>query len=64
VIDFRDLDGIIEKVGGGMKPKLLACKIALLKGVRSAHIIDGRLPHSLLMEIFTDKGLGTMIIKD
>jgi len=64
VIDFRDLDGIIEKVGGGMKPKLLACKIALLNGVRSAHIIDGRLPHSLLMEIFTDKGLGTMIIKD
>jgi acetylglutamate kinase len=64
VIDFRDLDGIIKKVGGGMKPKLLACKIALLNGVRSAHIIDGRLPHSLLMEIFTDKGLGTMIIKD
>ena len=63
-IDFRDVDGIIEKVGGGMKPKLLACKIALLNGVRSAHIIDGRLPHSLLMEIFTDKGLGTMIIKD
>jgi acetylglutamate kinase len=64
VINFRELDGIIEKVGGGMKPKLLACKIALLKGVRSAHIIDGRLPHSLLMEIFTDKGLGTMIVKD
>ncbi|MBC7329612.1 acetylglutamate kinase [bacterium] len=64
VINFEDLDGIIERVGGGMKPKLLACKIALLKGVRSAHIIDGRLPHSLLMEIFTDRGLGTMIIKD
>jgi acetylglutamate kinase len=64
VINFAELDSIIEKVGGGMKPKLLACKIALLEGVRSAHIIDGRLPHSLLMEIFTDKGLGTMIVRD
>ena len=64
VINFKELDNIIEKVGGGMKPKLLACKKALLEGVRSAHIIDGRLPHSLLMEIFTDRGLGTMILRD
>ncbi|MGB9877318.1 MAG: acetylglutamate kinase [bacterium] len=63
VIRLEELEEIMEKVGGGMKPKLTACRIALLNGVGSAHIIDGRLPHSLLMEIFTDKGLGTMIVK-
>ncbi len=63
-IAFSALDAFIQKVGGGMKPKLEACKIALLSGVKSAHIIDGRLPHSLLMEIFTDEGLGTMIAKE
>lgn len=63
-IAFSALDAFIQKVGGGMKPKLEACKIALLGEVKSAHIIDGRLPHSLLMEIFTDEGLGTMIAKE
>ncbi len=64
LIKLGELEGIMGKVSGGMKPKLEACKIALTKGAKSAHIIDGRIPHSLLMEIFTDKGLGTMIIKD
>lgn len=64
LIKMSELQGIISRVEGGMKPKLEACKIALQKGAKSAHIIDGRVPHSLLMEIFTDKGLGTMIIKD
>jgi len=64
LIKFEELEGMLEKVGGGMKPKLEACKIALSKGAKSAHIIDGRIPHSLLMEIFTDKGLGTMIVKN
>jgi acetylglutamate kinase len=49
-------------ITGGMLPKVDACLEALNKGVRKAHIIDGRLPHSLLLEIFTDRGVGTMIL--
>lgn len=48
-------------IGGGMIPKVDCCLRALKGGVASAHIIDGRLPHSLLLEIFTDKGIGTMV---
>jgi len=51
--------GIIK---GGMLPKAKACIYALREGVRKAHIIDGNIPHSLLLEIFTDKGSGTQII--
>ena len=50
-----------DELAGGMLPKLEGCLTALQQGVRSAHIIDGRLEHSLLMEIFTDEGIGTMI---
>ena len=46
-----------------MFPKVEACLIALEGGVRKTHIIDGRIPHSLLLEIYTDKGIGTQIIK-
>jgi acetylglutamate kinase len=46
-----------------MFPKVEACLIALDGGVRKTHIIDGRIPHSLLLEIYTDKGIGTQIIK-
>jgi acetylglutamate kinase len=46
----------------GMIPKLSACVTALKGGVERAHIIDGRVPHSLLVETFTDKGIGTMIV--
>ncbi len=53
-------DGVIS---GGMLPKVQACIAALDGGVRKAHIIDGRLPHSLLLEIFTRKGVGTEIIQ-
>ena len=48
-------------VGGGMRPKLEACVQALAGGVRNAHIVDGRRPHSLLLELFTDKGSGTKL---
>ena len=48
-------------ITGGMLPKVSACIQALDAGVAKAHIIDGRLPHSLLLEIFTDKGIGTQI---
>jgi acetylglutamate kinase len=50
----------LEKVGGGMRPKLGACVEAIRGGVESAHIIDGSRPHSLLLELFTDAGIGTM----
>jgi len=52
-------DGIIE---GGMFPKVKCCLKALKRGVRKAHIIDGRLKHAVLLEIFTDMGIGTEII--
>lgn len=48
-------------VSGGMRPKLEACVDAVEGGVEAAHIIDGRLPHSLLLELFTDEGIGTKI---
>ncbi|MDR4506428.1 MAG: acetylglutamate kinase [Candidatus Scalindua sp.] len=51
--------GVIK---GGMLPKAKACISALTDGVGKAHIIDGNIPHSLLLEIFTDKGIGTQII--
>ena len=51
-------------IQSGMIPKVRACMNALAAGVSKTHIIDGRIPHSLLLEIFTDKGIGTEIIKD
>jgi acetylglutamate kinase len=53
----QKLDGI----AGGMRPKLQACIDAIHGGAQSAHIIDGRKPHSLLLELFTDAGIGTMV---
>ena len=51
-------DGVISK---GMIPKIDCCAMALDSGVKRAHIIDGRLPHALLIELFTDEGIGSMI---
>jgi acetylglutamate kinase len=51
-------------IGDAMLPKVEACLMALDAGVKKAHIIDGRIPHSLLLEIYTDKGIGTEIIKN
>jgi acetylglutamate kinase len=51
----------LEGVSGGMRPKLQACLDAVQGGAQSAHIIDGRKPHSLLLELFTDAGIGTMV---
>ena len=53
-----------ESVGKGMIPKLRACADAVDQGVGFAHIIDGRVPHSLLIELLTDHGVGTMIRKE
>ena len=51
-------------IGGGMLPKLESCVDAIRAGVGKVHLIDGRMPHSLLLEIFTKQGVGTEIIAD
>jgi acetylglutamate kinase len=50
-----------SRVAGGMLPKLEACAGAVEQGVGAAHIVDGRVPHSLLLELFTDAGIGTKV---
>ena len=57
----EEVRGALDGVSGGMRPKLQACIDALQAGVTYAHIVDGRVPHSLLLELFTDAGIGTKI---
>jgi acetylglutamate kinase len=59
--DPDDLRASLTDVTGGMRPKLEACLSAVDAGVTSAHIVDGRKPHSVLLELFTDGGIGTKI---
>jgi acetylglutamate kinase len=63
-LDINGARALIEDgtVSGGMIPKLTCCVRSLAQGVKAAHIIDGRLPHSLLLEIFTDSGTGSMVV--
>ncbi len=56
-----DVEAALGDVAGGMRPKLQACLDAIHGGVSSAHIVDGRVPHSILLELFTDAGHGTKI---
>jgi acetylglutamate kinase len=56
-----EVERALPEVGGGMRPKLEACINAIHGGVSSAHIVDGRVPHSILLELFTDAGQGTKI---
>jgi acetylglutamate kinase len=56
-----EVEAKLGDVDGGMRPKLAACVDAIRGGSQSAHIIDGRRPHSLLLELFTDAGIGTMV---
>jgi len=56
-----EVEARIGDLEGGMRPKLQACVDAIRGGAQSAHIIDGRKPHSLLLELFTDAGIGTMV---
>jgi acetylglutamate kinase len=58
-VDELKKKGVIDK---GMRPKVLSAIRALQEGVQRVHFIDGRLPHSLLLEIFTDEGIGTEIV--
>jgi acetylglutamate kinase len=62
----RDVEGLIKDgiIDGGMLPKIRSAVDALQSGVRKVHLIDGRLPHSLLLEIYTDAGVGTEIIQN
>ena len=63
-LDIQKARDLIEQgiVSGGMIPKVNCCVRSLAQGVRAAHILDGRLPHSLLLEILTDEGIGSMIV--
>jgi acetylglutamate kinase len=56
-----EVEARLPELTGGMRPKLQACVDAIRGGTQSAHIIDGRKPHSLLLELFTDAGIGTMV---
>lgn len=76
--DINDKDSFISRItatqaeelinsgciGGGMLPKLNNCTDAVKRGVNKVHILDGRIPHCLLLEIFTNEGIGTAIVKD
>ena len=64
-IRMREIDQLINEglIAGGMLPKVDACTTALMGGVYKTHIIDGRIPHSLLLEIFTEGGIGTEIVR-
>ncbi len=65
-LTIKEVHDLIEKkvISGGMIPKVLGCIEALEKGVGRTHIIDGRIPHCILLEIFTYKGIGTMLMKE
>jgi acetylglutamate kinase len=56
-----EVEAALPSISGGMRPKLQACIDAIHGGVTFAHIVDGRVPHSLLLELFTDAGIGTKI---
>ncbi|MCS6813383.1 MAG: acetylglutamate kinase [Cyanobacteria bacterium] len=63
-LDIQEARRLIETnvVSGGMIPKVNCCVRSLAQGVKAAHILDGRIPHALLLEIFTDAGIGSMLV--
>lgn len=63
-LGLTDAKVLLGQVDSGMVPKLEACVRAIEGGVAQAHVIDGRKPHSLLLEVFTDEGIGTMVLPD
>ena len=64
-LSVAEVDELMKSkvISGGMIPKVNACIRALDRGVKKTHIVDGKIPHGLLLEIFTDKGIGTEIVK-
>ena len=65
-LSVSEADALIDSgvIGGGMLPKLTNCTNAIKSGVNRVHILDGRVPHSMLLEIFTKNGFGTAIVAD
>ncbi|MGH8961678.1 MAG: acetylglutamate kinase [Jatrophihabitantaceae bacterium] len=61
-IDSDELAGLLPGLASGMVPKMEACLRAVEGGVPRAHVLDGRVPHALLLEIFTSEGIGTMVV--
>ncbi|NUS72769.1 MAG: acetylglutamate kinase [Corynebacteriales bacterium] len=61
-LTVSELESLLPTLEGGMVPKMQACFTAVDGGVRQAHVVDGRAPHSVLLEIFTDMGVGTMVV--
>jgi acetylglutamate kinase len=64
LLNATELEKLLPGLSAGMIPKMEACLRAVRGGVPQAHVLDGRLPHSVLLEIFTDSGIGTMVIPD
>ncbi len=64
MLTAADLQGLLPTLSTGMIPKMEACLRAVRGGVPQAHVLDGRLPHAVLLEIFTDSGIGTMVVPD
>jgi acetylglutamate kinase len=63
-IRAKELDAMLPDLASGMIPKMDACLRAVRGGVTRAHVLDGRVPHALLLEVFTDDGIGTMVLPD
>jgi acetylglutamate kinase len=63
-LDAAELAALLPGLSDGMLPKMEACLTAVRGGVPQAHVLDGRLPHAILLEIFTDSGIGTMVVPD
>ncbi len=64
-LTVKEVNGLVKKkiIYGGMMPKVASCVNAIKGGVKKAHILDASIPHALLLEMFTDKGIGTEIVK-
>ncbi|MBB2914965.1 acetylglutamate kinase [Streptosporangium becharense] len=63
-LSATELEKLLPTLSSGMVPKMEACLTAVRGGVPQAHVLDGRVPHSVLLEIFTDEGVGTMVLPD
>ena len=63
-ISAAELEALLPNLSSGMVPKMGACLQAVRGGVAQAHVIDGRVPHVVLLEVFTDAGVGTMVLPD
>jgi acetylglutamate kinase len=61
-IDADELEKLLPRLESGMVPKMEACLRAVRGGVPAAHVVDGRVPHSTLLEVFTSEGIGTMVV--